>query len=140
MSDCFPPCPTCRSLPEAFIFHEDCFWLTKQRLPTLSLPSIWDVGSWSSKGAEPCYQPRAPWCFPNAATRSVHGHGLVQSCVGVILGYANGRRAALGECRVGISNSIRIIAPTILHLKPANEQRLHSDAWFTSSKDEAEMR
>lgn len=66
--------------------------------------------------------------------------GLAQPCVGVILEYANGRRNALGECRVGISKSINILAPTMLHLKPANEEGLHSGAWFTSSEREAEAR
>ena len=60
------------------------------------------------------------------------------SCVGVILEYKNGSRAALGECRVGISKTIRIIEPTMLHLKPTNGQGIYSGAWFTSSKGDAE--
>jgi hypothetical protein len=64
--------------------------------------------------------------------------GLARPCVGVILEYSNGRRASLGECRVGISKSIYIISPTMLHLKPAAGESLHSGAWFTSSAGEAE--
>lgn len=59
------------------------------------------------------------------------------SCVGVILEYGNERRAALGECRVGVSKSICLIAPTILLLKPANDKSVYSRAWFTSSEEEA---
>jgi hypothetical protein len=73
-------------------------------------------------------------CFPGNTERD----GLAWSCIGVILEYSNNRRASLGECRVGVSKSTHIMAPTVLYLKPATGESSYSRAWFTSSAGEAE--
>ena len=63
--------------------------------------------------------------------------GDSQSCIGVIIEYSNDRIAALGECRLGMSKSVRINAPTMLLLKPSAGENLHSRAWLSSSSCEA---
>lgn len=40
-----------------------------------------------------------------------------QWCTGILLEYSNKYRAALGQCRIGASQSIRVTAPTEMHVK-----------------------
>lgn len=61
-------------------------------------------------------------------------------CVGVILEYIDGHREALGECRVGISKTLKVMAPTTLHLKLSDAEGLYSEAWFTSYESNKEER
>jgi hypothetical protein len=63
--------------------------------------------------------------------------GPVQPFRDVILEYWNKNRAPLGECRLGISKSIQIVAPTVLHLKQSVNGSLYSAALFTSSASKA---
>lgn len=63
--------------------------------------------------------------------------GVGPPCIGAILHYYNDRRESLGECRVGVSKSVHINAPTMLYLKPGPSEGSHSRAWFTPSGDEA---
>lgn len=66
-------------------------------------------------------------------------YGLDYPCVGVLLEYADGRRTALGECRVGVADTVQVTAPTALYLKPTPAQELfYCELWFPSSVGEAE--
>jgi hypothetical protein len=40
-----------------------------------------------------------------------------QWCIGILLEYSNKDRAALGQCRIGASQSIQVTAPTEMHIK-----------------------
>jgi hypothetical protein len=72
-------------------------------------------------------------CFLGDSERD----GLPRPCIGVIIEYCNKRRAALGECHVGAAETVSIIAPTMLHLKPVDNKSWYSGAWFTSFESEA---
>ncbi|KAH6667180.1 hypothetical protein B0J14DRAFT_184157 [Halenospora varia] len=41
----------------------------------------------------------------------------IQCCIGILLEYSNQRRVALGQCRIGASQCIQVIAPTTMHVK-----------------------
>lgn len=57
-------CSVCQTSPESFIFHDDCFWFSKRKSPTLTPCYVWKVGFWSLPYLENCYQPRVLWVFP----------------------------------------------------------------------------
>lgn len=69
---------------------------------------------------------------------SIYLGEINRPCIGLILEYANGRQEVLGECRIGISQTVHINAPSMLHLKPGHSEGFHSRVWFTTSTSEAQ--
>ncbi len=56
--------------------------------------------------------------------------------IGVLLEYQDKRRAALGECRIGVSETVEISAPTMLYLRPVRGASFYSCVAFTSEAKE----
>lgn len=120
--------------------------------------AIWGLGASQNTEENPLHEPE----YPTAIEHPSNSKGIyysraslegvckvecflddnnpngVQSCIGVLLHYSDNRREALGECRIGVSKTIYINAPTMLHLKPGSSEELHSRVWFTSLASEAQ--